>query len=370
MNAVPSPRASPSMTSRTRSRDDAGCPASVEKPSSSNTGAASVIGAPYLSAPRVVLVTAQCREPRVRAMKHTVVFPLVHHPINVDLIAGDAMTRFVQTAERAGFDGVALTDHPAPSHKWLKAGGHDALDPFAVLAYVAAVTERMYLIPHVLVLPYRNPFVVAKAAATVDALSGGRFVLSVATGYLRSEYRALGVDFERRNELFDEALDAMRGVWTTDQYSFEGTGYTAGAISVNPKPGHVPIWIGGNSALTRRRVAERGDGWNPFPAPAWLAKTARTIPLEGLDDLAPMLDHLRRHTEAAGRDPASIDVTFTTRQPGPDADGYSAAAHLDGIEAMAALGVTWNSVGMPGDGVDHAIECLERYGAEVIHVAP
>src|SRR3954454_6369231 len=112
-------------------------------------------------------------------MKHTVVFPLVHHPINPDLITGAAMTEFAQTAERVGFDGVALTDHPAPSHKWLKAGGHDALDPFAGLSYVAAVTERMHLIPHVLVLPYLNTFAVAKAAAPVDAPSGARFVLSV-----------------------------------------------------------------------------------------------------------------------------------------------------------------------------------------------
>jgi len=216
------------------------------------------------------------------------------------------------------------------------------------------------------VLPYRNPFIVAKSAATIDALSGGRFVLSVATGYLRSEYRALGVDFEQRNELFDEALEAMRGVWSTDEFSFEGSGYTAGAVSVNPKPGHVPIWIGGNSALTRRRVAEHGDGWNPFPAPAWLAKTARTVPLAGLDDLAPMIDHLRRHTEQAGRDPDSLDVTFTIGQPGPSDDAFSAAQHLDGIEAMAALGVTWNSVGMPGDSLQQAVECLERYGTEVI----
>jgi alkanesulfonate monooxygenase SsuD/methylene tetrahydromethanopterin reductase-like flavin-dependent oxidoreductase (luciferase family) len=162
----------------------------------------------------------------------------------------------------------------------------------------------------------------------------------------------------------------MRGVWTTDRYSFEGSGYTAGAVSVNPKPSHVPIWIGGNSALTRRRVAEQADGWNPFPAPAWLAKTSRTIPLEGLDDLAPMIDHLRRHTEQAGRDPDAIDITFTTMQPGPADDGFRAAAHLDGIEAMAALGVTWNSVGMPGDSLEHAIESLERYGAEVISQVP
>jgi len=299
-------------------------------------------------------------------VKHWTTYPLIAHPYNPEFVSGDGLARFARTAEAAGFDGIAFTDHPAPSDKWLNAGGHDALDPFAALPYVAAVTERIRLIPNIIVLPYRNPFLVAKSAATIDALSGGRFTLSVATGYLRSEYRALGVDFERRNELFDEALEAMRGVWTTDQYSFEGSGYTAAAISVNPKPGHVPIWIGGNSALTRRRVAEHADGWNPFPAPAWLAKTSRTIPLEGLDDLAPMLDHLRRHTEEAGRDPASIDVAFTTGQPGPAEDGFNAGAHLDGIEAMAALGVTWNSVGMPGDSLDHAIECLEQYGSEVI----
>ena len=139
---------------------------------------------------------------------------------------------------------------------------------------------------------------------------------------------------------------------------------------MNPKPGHVPIWIGGNSALTRRRVAEHGDGWNPFPAPARLAKTSRTIPLEGLDDLAPMLDHLRRHTEAAGATRRRSTSRSPPGSPVPADDGYSAAAHLDGIEAMAALGVTWNSVGMPGDSVDHAVECLERYGAEVISAAP
>lgn len=299
-------------------------------------------------------------------MKHWTTYPLIAHPYNPEFVSGENLARFARTAEAAGFDGIAFTDHPAPSDKWLNAGGHDALDPFAALTYVAAVTERMMLIPNIVVLPYRNPFIVAKSAATIDALSGGRFVLSVATGYLRSEYRALGVDFEHRNDLFAEALEAMRGVWSTDEYSFEGSGYTASAISVNPKPGHVPIWIGGNSPLTRRRVAKYGDGWNPFPAPAWLAKTARTITLEGLDDLAPMIDHLRRHTEQAGRDPDSIDITFTTMQPGPGEDTFNAAAHLDGIEAMAALGVTWNSVGMPGDSLQHALEGLERYGAEVI----
>jgi probable F420-dependent oxidoreductase len=299
-------------------------------------------------------------------MKHWLTYPLIQHPLNSEFVTGAAIVRFAKAAESAGFSGLAFTDHPAPSHKWLNAGGHDALDPFVALSFVAAATERLLLIPNIVVLPYRNPFVVAKAAATLDALSGGRFVLSVATGYLRSEYRALGVDFERRNELFDEALQVVRGVWSNDQFSFAGSGYTASEVSVNPKPAHIPIWIGGNSALTRRRVAAHGDGWNPFPAPRQLAATARTQPLETLDDLAPMIDHLRRHAEGAGRDPATIDITFTTGERGPDDDSFRPDAHLDALNRMTAMGITWNSVTIPGDSLERAIEALHRYGELVI----
>jgi probable F420-dependent oxidoreductase len=299
-------------------------------------------------------------------VQHWVTYPLLRHPLNPEFVAAEGLRRFARAAESAGFGGIAFTDHPAPSHKWLEAGGHDALDPFAALSFVTAVTTEIRLIPNIVVLPYRNPFVVAKAAATLDALSGGRFVLSVATGYLRSEYRALGVDFEHRNELFDEALDVLRGVWASDEFSYEGTHFTASGVTANPKPAHIPIWIGGNSALTRRRVARMGDGWNPFPAPAQLAKTARTPALESLDDLAPMVDDLRRHTEAAGRDPATIDIAFTTGQPGPSESTFSAGAHLDALEEMAGLGVTWNSIALPGDSLDRAVEAIERYGADVI----
>jgi probable F420-dependent oxidoreductase len=299
-------------------------------------------------------------------VKYWTTYPLITHPYNPAFVTGEGLARFVRAAEVAGFSGVAFTDHPAPSHKWLTAGGHDALDPFAALAYVAGVTETIRLIPNIVVLPYRNPFLVAKAAATIDALSGGRFVLSVAAGYLRSEYRALGVDFDRRNELFDEALAVLRGVWSTDEFAFEGSDFVAAGVTANPKPAHIPIWIGGNSPLTRRRVARFGDGWNPFPAPPALAQTARTRTLETLDDLQPMIDHLRRHVEEEGRDPATIDVAFTTGRPGPADAGFRAQDHLDTLERMAAMGVTWNSVGTPGDSMDHALEVLSRYGDDVI----
>jgi probable F420-dependent oxidoreductase len=299
-------------------------------------------------------------------MKHWFTYPLTAHPYMPDFVGGDGVKRVSQAAEAAGFAGMGFTDHPAPSHKWLKAGGHDALDPFVALAVVAAVTTRIQLIPNIVVLPYRNPFIVAKAAASLDALSGGRFVLSVATGYLRSEYRALGIDFDDRNILFDEALEVLTGVWSQEEFAYEGSNFTASAVTANPMPAHVPIWIGGNSPLTRRRVAAHGGGWNPFVASAGLARTARTVPLEGIDDLVPMLEHLWEQVEGAGRDPDSIDVAFTTGLPGPSDPAFRGEAHLEKLDQLAALGVTWVSAGIPGDSVESAVEAIERYGAEVI----
>jgi probable F420-dependent oxidoreductase len=299
-------------------------------------------------------------------MNHWTTYPLISHPYNPEFVTGDALVQFAQAAEQAGFSGIAFTDHPAPSNKWLTAGGHDALDPFAALSFVASATKRLRLIPNIVVLPYRNPFIVAKAAATIDVLSGGRFVLSVAAGYLRSEYRALGVDFERRNELFDDALEVLRGVWTTDSYSYEADGFVAKEVTANPKPKHIPIWIGGNTRRARLRVARHGDGWNPFPAPPALAQTARTKVLENLDDLAPMIQELRHLTEDEGRDPAAIDVAFTTGKPGPDRATFRPADHLEALEQITDIGVTWNAIGVPGESLDSAIAALRQYGDTVI----
>jgi probable F420-dependent oxidoreductase len=301
-------------------------------------------------------------------VKHWVTYPLVQRPCHPELVTGAALARFARAAEDAGFAGIGFTDHPAPSAKWLAAGGHDALDPFAALAFVAGVTSRIRLIPNIVVLPYRNPFLVAKAVATIDALSGGRFTLATATGYQRSEYRALGVDFDRRNELFDEAVEVLRGVWSTDGFTYEGSTFAAAGQTANPKPARpVPIWIGGNSARARQRVADGGDGWNPFPAPAALARTARTPALESVDDLAVLLEDLWRRLDAAGRDRVEIDIAFAAHAGGaPGDDRFDAAAHLDELDRLAGLGVTWNGVLVPGDSLEHAVDALGRYGEHVI----
>ena len=302
-------------------------------------------------------------------MRFSVTYPLTSGRTSAEFATRRGVLDFARAAEEAGFDGIGFTDHPAPTHRWMSAGGHDALDPFAALAFCAAVTERLLLIPNVVVLPYRNPLLVAKSVATVDALSGGRFVLAVGTGYLKGEYRAVGVDFDERNDLFDEAIDVLRGVWTTDDFKYEGRNFTAHGQTANPKPSRrIPIWIGGNSRLSRRRVVEKADGWLPFPAPRGLAATARTVPLETLDDLRALLDDLWRQAEAADRDPATIDVSFTTfTGRGLADDSFDPDAHLEALDELADLGVTWCMVGMPSGSVSHAIEALHRYGESVIN---
>lgn len=310
--------------------------------------------------------------PERSPMRFWTTYPLTAHPYDPAFVTGDAVARISRALEAAGFSGIGFTDHPAPTDRWLKAGGHDALDPLVALSYCAAATQRLRLIPNILVLPYRNPFLTAKAVATLDALSGGRFTLAVATGYLRGEYRALGVDFGERNARFDEAIDVITAVWSTDDLHYSGHGFEASGQTVNPKPSRrPPVWIGGNSLLSRRRVARIGDGWSPFRAPRQLAHTAKTAPLETAADLAAMLDVLWSMVEAEGRDPAGIDVSFGTTAGGsPASDEFDAGAHLDALAELAGLGVTWVPVEIPGDDVGRALDAIARYGEQVIARSP
>ena len=306
-------------------------------------------------------------------MKFAITHPLVTHPYHPDLVTGAGITAVATAAEAAGFSGFGFTDHPAPSQRWLEGGGHDALDPFVALGFAAAHTTTLRLIPNIVVLPYRNPFIVAKASATLDVLSGGRFTLAVGAGYLKGEFAALGVRHDERNELFDEALQVLKAIWTGDDVSFEGRHFNARGVTSHPRPvsvPHPPIWIGGNSGQARQRVADHGDGWCPFAAPAGLAQTARTAALDTPELLAEAIDDLRARLDAAGRDPGTVDICFSNTAGGdPSSDTFDADAHLEGIERLAALGVTWVQAGLPGDSLEHAVEVAQRYGEQVIALA-
>ena len=181
--------------------------------------------------------------------------------------------------EAMGYDACFVTDHPAPDAKWLATGGHHTLDPFVALSFAAAATTRLRVQTHILVLPYRNPLLTAKSILSLDVLSQGRTIIGVASGYLKPEFAALGVEFDERNELTDEAIDIMKQVWEGNAVAYEGLHFRTRGTMMQPRPvqrPHPPLWIGGNSTAAIRRAVDRAQGWVPFPNPAAAVRAVRT----------------------------------------------------------------------------------------------
>lgn len=303
-------------------------------------------------------------------MKFSITYPMHSHPYHPDLAAGPGVATVAAAAESAGFHGFGFTDHPAPTQRWLDSGGHDALDPFVAMGFAAAHTTTLRLIPNIVVLPYRNPFLVAKAGATLDLLSGGRFILAVGVGYLKREFAALGVNFDERAELFDEALEVIRAIWTGDNVSYDGHDFVAHGITAHPRPPtrpHPPIWIGGNTAAARRRVARHGDGWCPFKAPPALARSAGTAAMDDVDALAAGIEDLRRRCDAEGREVTAVDIAFANDAGGrPGTAGFNADQYQTGLAQLEKLGVTWVQVGLPGESLTQTLEAIESFGSDVI----
>jgi probable F420-dependent oxidoreductase len=220
-----------------------------------------------------------------------------------------AAHRVARAAEAAGFESLITVEHvvwptryasryPYAPDGRLPGGPATVLpDPLIWMAHVAATTTRLRLITGVLVLPQRNPLVLAKQVATLDHLAGGRVSLGIGVGWLREEFEALGVPFERRGARTDEYVAAMRALWAGDDASFQGTFVRFEGVSSNPKParGTVPILVGGHSEQAARRAGRLGDGF--FPA------TGMQGPVE------PLIDLMRRAATEAGRDPARIEIT-------------------------------------------------------------
>jgi len=167
-------------------------------------------------------------------------------------------------------------------------------DPIVWLAFVAAATERLRLGTGILILPQRNPLILAKEVATLDRLSGGRMELGVGVGWLREEFEALGVPWERRGVRTDEWIEVLRAVWAEDHVDFDGTFTSFSGASVNPKPvgSSVPVTIGGHSRAAAERAGRLGDGF--FPAKG---------------DIAELVDVMRQTATDAGRDPLAITVS-------------------------------------------------------------
>jgi probable F420-dependent oxidoreductase len=281
-----------------------------------------------------------------------------------DILNGGHLQEVAFAAERAGFDGFSLSEHPIPGAKWLHSGGHQTLDPLIALGFVAAVTQRLRLVTNLVVAPYRNPFLLAKAAATVDTVSGGRLILGLGTGYQKREFHALGVDFDERNTLFDEALDVLPLHWSGDPFSYQGEHFSAGDVNARPRPVQdpIPIWIGGNSNLSRRRVAQRAQGWLSMGGGARLSTTARTPALGSVDELAVTITELREAAVVAGRT-EEIDVSYSYSDAGISSPTLEPDRHREAFAELEKAGVTWVVVSIRTHEPSAALEFVEGFGS-------
>jgi probable F420-dependent oxidoreductase len=288
-----------------------------------------------------------------------------------EFVTGDAIAEMSRAAESAGFDAVFVTEHPFPEKSWMDTGGHHALDPFVALSFAAAATTKVRLQTHLCVLPYRNPFLTAKAVASLDVLSGGRVILGAGTGYLEAEFAALGVDFAERNDLTDEAIVAMKAAWSGEPLSLTGRHFEAKDNFALPRPvqdPHPPIWIGGNSKRAIRRAVELADGWAPMPNPAQTAARRHSAALETLEDLKARIDYASSHAEAVGRSsPLTIASslgglameTRSTNSGATDIDDLM----VDTAEQLAGVGVTY----LYG-GVLRPVDTRAEFLAEVVRM--
>jgi probable F420-dependent oxidoreductase len=182
----------------------------------------------------------------------------------------------------------------------------DWLDPLIALSFAAAATTTIGIATGVLLLPEHNPVLLAKQAASLDKLSGGRFTLGVGIGWSKEEFDALGVPFERRGARTAEYAEVMRTLWRDDVASYHGSFVDFESIRVNPKPvhGRIPIVLGGNSDAALRRVAAFGDGWYGF----YLRDGA---------DVGRATGRLAELCDAAGRDRGELTLSVALRAPTP-----------------------------------------------------
>lgn len=297
-------------------------------------------------------------------MRYSLQLPVSRVDAGDEFISAGAISEMVRTAEDAGFDACSVSEHPFPPLDWLESGGHHTLDPLVTFGIVAAATTRIRLHTGVWVLPYRNPFMGASALASLDAASGGRVIVGVAAGYLEAEFRALGADFAGRNEFSDAALRDMKRAWSGEPIEIDGVAHRLRPLP-HQRP-HPPIWVGGNSRRAIRRAVELGDGWMPFPNTAQAASRTRTAKIESLDDLAERIAYAREYAQEVGRE-APLDICFVPFGRRMDShQSFEPEAFLDHASELAAMGVTWLLVALPGETRSALCESIVLFGEKVI----
>jgi probable F420-dependent oxidoreductase len=204
---------------------------------------------------------------------------------------------YAQAAEAIGYDFVEAPDHVLGAREGERTGAGLFHDPFVLFGFLAGCTQKLGFSTGVLILPQRQTVLVAKQAASLDVLCGGRFRLGIGVGWNEVEFIGLNENFHNRGRRSEEQVEVMQKLWAEPHVTFKGRWHTLEDAGINPRPasGRVPVWYGGHHERTLPRIAKWGDGWMPNAYPA---------DQSALDAFG----ELRRLTEAAGRDPARVGI--------------------------------------------------------------
>lgn len=292
---------------------------------------------------------AEVAPPAPGGLRHGLLTPVVslnpraHNAWEVDASVEDLVT-VARAADGLGFHHLTCSEHVAVPRGGEARRGTRYWDPVATLSHLAAVTERIRLAAHVVVLPYHHPLELVKRYGTLDRLSGGRVILGVGVGSLAEEFALLDVPFAERGPLADDTLRAIRATWGDRHPAYAGTHHRFGGVVVDPLPVQPTptVWVGGRSLRSLRRAVALGEGWAPFGL--------------GPDDVADMLA-TARSWPAWGERAHPLDVVVW---PEPAADPLH---DPDGTRHEAAR---WSAAGatrlhhrLRSDSVDHHLAQLE-----------
>jgi probable F420-dependent oxidoreductase len=273
-----------------------------------------------------------------------------------------SLVQLARKAEEWGFASVWVHDHVFnAAHVYNRIGRKPYYEPLTLLSYVAACTQRVGLGTSVLVLPYHNPLRLAKTAATLDVLSGGRLILGVGVGGVPQESEAMGSPYAERGAITDEAIAILKELWTKEDPSFAGKYYRFSDMPFSPKPlqkPHIPVLIGGNSPAAIRRAVRLGNGWHPF------AISLETL-LEGMHSL-------REYAQQAGRDmaeiPVSVSLPLGNPTPRGDALGTDAKEIVEKIQAFASVGVQLLVITGNTGNIAETLPAMDMLAREVLPV--
>jgi probable F420-dependent oxidoreductase len=276
-------------------------------------------------------------------------------------IGGDpaVVREYAQAAEQAGYDFLEAPDHVLASREGERTGAGLFHDPFVLFGYLAGCTGKLGFSTGVLILPQRQTALVAKQAACLDVLCGGRFRLGIGVGWNEVEFVGLNEDFHNRGRRSEEQVGVMQALWAEPHVNFKGRWHTIDDAGINPRPksGRVPVWFGGHHERTLQRIAKFGDGWMPNAYPPGQ---------EALD----IFERLRAMTKQAGRDPAKIGIeVWVAMGSGSEADWATEARFWKEAGAShLCLTTTFNRRHhhrIPGHTLSDHLAALRRYHAAV-----